>query len=156
MKWRSGREESIEVFTVASLFPVRTWVGQGDHPPLTLLDLTQKCVGNLRSPGLGSTQSSPPSLFRATNHLGSWFGEPLPQTDRKGPALAPLCIHTAGSVSTATPRGVGSGSPRRKVPRGTGALCLLVPLPAAAAGEVLPSGGEAGFAVLGVNVCIST
>ena len=78
--------------------------------------LNPKCVGNLRSPGLGSTQSSPPSLFRATNHLGSWFGEPLPQTDRKGPALAPLCIHTAGSVSTATPRGWGLVRRAEKLP----------------------------------------
>lgn len=94
------REESCEVFTVASRSPVRTGVRRGKHPPLTLLDFTQTCAGNLRSPVLGSTQGSP-SLFRATNHLGVGSGSPFPgPTDRRGPASAPQ----AGTQHSSSPR----------------------------------------------------
>lgn len=95
------------MFTVASRSPVRTGVRRGKHPPLTLLDFTPTCAGNLRSPVLGSTQGSP-SLFRATNHLGVGSGSPFPgPTDRRGPASTPHGRHTALFVSTATLRGWG-------------------------------------------------
>lgn len=129
-KSRSRREESFQVFTVASLSPVGRRGGQGDRSSSadTPRFYPEVCWEPLIS-SPGPTQNSP-SLFRATNHLGVGPVSPLRrQTDSKGLASALLLIHSSLRLH-GNPAGGGAGTgPFQRSARGrTRAFCSLVPL----------------------------
>ena len=106
-EWENGETGGKKATMYLQLQPSPRWEHGSGHrhlPPLTLLDLHQKCARNLQSPVPGPTQTYS-SLFDATNHLGAGPVNTLCRQTAEGLASARLSIHEARLVSTATPPG---------------------------------------------------
>lgn len=119
-RWKSRREESIEVFTVASLFPVGTEGAQSDRPPRTRLDKPEVCSNSSLS-----KYSKLTVKLRATNHLDVCSVSPLRRLTAK---VGPLCFAASTQVAR-SPRqpSWGAGPSRRSARQINQLLSFLVP-----------------------------